>query len=341
MNHDADATSKANSATQPTASDPTVSSPTLSIVLVSYNAVDELARTLAAVTGPAAPSVPHEILLTDNGSADGAADVAEAVLGPAAVRRLGRNTGFGFAVNRTVERARGDYVLLLNSDARPKPGALDALLDHLRVRPGDGIVGGRSVNPKGGLEPRSCFGRITAWSLTCSALGLSSIARHNRWLAPESLGDWQRDDVRHVDVISGGFLLTTRKLWDRLHGFDETYVIYGEDQDLCLRAAKLGFRPSITPDAEVVHAVGASSSNKVDRDVLVLTGRATIVRQHLGASRGYGLFALRFGIALRSVAERVLRRPGRWSEVWRRRAEWADGWQPGAELATASAVEVA
>jgi hypothetical protein len=318
---------------KPDADDMPVSAVTLSIVMVSYNAVDEFSKTLAAITGPAAPRASHEILVTDNGSSDGAAEVAEELLGSAAVRRLGSNTGFGYAVNRTVERASGDYVLLLNPDARPDPGAIDALLDHLRSRPADGIVGGRTVNPAGQLEPRSCFGRITAWSMTCWALGLSSVARHNRWLAPESLGTWQRDTVRHVDVISGGLLLTARSTWERLGGFDETYLIYGEDQDLCLRATAEGFHPSITPAAQVMHAVGASSSTKVGRDVLVLTGRATIVRLHLGRWRGYGLFAMRAGVALRSLAERMLgRRQGRWTSVWQRRAEWANGWQPGARL---------
>jgi hypothetical protein len=306
---------------------------TVSIVIVSYNAVGELTKTLTAITGPAAPRAAHEILVTDNGSGDGAAEVAEDVLGRAAVRRLGRNTGFGHAVNRTVERACGEYVLLLNPDAAPMPGAIDALVDHLVARPGDGIVGGRSVDPAGRLDPRSCFGRITAWSLTAWALGLSSVARRNALLAPESLGRWQRDDIRHVDVISGGWLLTTRQTWQRLGGFDETYLIYGEDQDLCLRAAKLGLRPSITPAAEVVHAVGASSANTVDRDVLVLTGRATVVRQHLGWRRGYGLAMLRFGVTLRSLAELALgRQDGRWTSVRRRRAEWQHGWQPGARL---------
>lgn len=306
---------------------------TVSIIMVSYNAVGELSRTLAAITGPSAPRATHEILVTDNGSADGAAEAAEAVLGPGAVRRLGRNTGFGHAVNRTVERARGEYVLLLNPDARPRPGAIDALVDHLVARPDDGIVGGRSVDPAGRLDPRSCFGRITAWSLTAWALGLSSVARHSAWLAPESLGRWQRDDIRHVDVVSGGWLLTRRDTWRRLGGFDETYLIYGEDQDLCLRAGRAGFRPSITPAAEVEHAVGASSASSVDRDVLVLTGRATVVRQHLGGAAGYGLAMLRFGVALRSAAEQALgRRNGRWTSVLRRRAEWANGWQAGARL---------
>ena len=173
--------------------------------------------------------------------------------------------------------------------------------------------------------------------MTCWALGLSSVARHNRWLAPESLGTWQRDTVRHVDVISGGLLLTARSTWERLGGFDETYLIYGEDQDLCLRATAAGFHPSITPAAQVMHAVGASSTTKVGRDVLVLTGRATIVRQHLGRWSGYGLFAMRAGVKLRSLAERLLgRRRGRWTSVWQRRAEWADGWQPGAKLPVAT-----
>jgi N-acetylglucosaminyl-diphospho-decaprenol L-rhamnosyltransferase len=300
---------------------------TMSIVMVTYNAADELKRTLAAITGTAAPHVPYEILITDNGSADDAATVAEDILGPAAVVRLGRNTGFGYAVNRTVERATGDYVLLLNPDACPHPGAIDALLAHLRAHPTDGIVGGRALTPAGEPDQRSCFGRITPWSLTTWASGISVLGRQSRWLSPESLGNWQRDTVRHVDVISGGFLLIAMSTWRQLAGFDEMYRIYGEDQDLCLRAAAAGYRPSITPEAVMVHAFGASSASRANRDVLVLTGRATIVRLHLGRWRGYGLFALRFGVALRSVGERLLRRSGRWTTVWRRRAEWAGGWR--------------
>ncbi|HEX4702974.1 MAG TPA: glycosyltransferase family 2 protein [Pseudonocardiaceae bacterium] len=300
---------------------------TLSIVMVTYNAANELARTLTAIRGPAAPHVPHEILVTDNGSTDGAAEVADDILGSSSVKRLGRNTGFGYAVNRTVERATGDYLLLLNPDACPAPGAIDALLAHLLAHPADGIVGGRALTPSGDLDPRSCFGRITPWSLATWATGLSVLGRHSRLLSPESLGGWRRDSVRHVDVISGGFLMVAHRTWSQLNGFDEVYRIYGEDQDLCLRAAAAGHRPSITPKAVVVHAVGASSDNRANRDVLVLTGRATVIRLHLGQLRGYGLFALRFGVALRSAGERLLRRPGRWTAVWRRRVEWAGGWR--------------
>jgi len=308
---------------------------TLSVLMVAYNAAGYLDRTLRALTGPAAPEVAFEVLVSDNASTDGAADVAEHFLGANAVRRLGSNTGFAYGINRAAERASGRYLLLLNPDAEPLPGAIDALLEHLRAHEDHGIVGGRTLTPAGALEPRSCFGRITPWSLTCSALGLSALARGSRLFDPESLGRWARDSERHVDVVSGGFLLLAKETWDLLGGFDEAFRIYGEDQDLCLRAAAAGFRPSITPQAVVVHAVGASSGHRVDRDVLVLAGRAGVVQRHLGRWRGYGLLALSVGVAARAVVERTLGRGARWSAVWHRRSEWVRGW-PGTRLSATS-----
>ncbi|MBC6446608.1 glycosyltransferase family 2 protein [Actinokineospora xionganensis] len=302
--------------------------PELSVLMVTYNAAELLERTLLALTGAAAPSVPFEVLVSDNDSADGAAEVAERLLGPDAVRRLGANTGFAHGVNRAAERASGRYVLLLNPDAEPMPGAIDALLAHLKANPRHGIVGGRTLRPDGELDPRSCFGRMTPWSVTCSATGISSLARGSRWFDPEAIGNFARDRVRHVEVISGGFMLLAKHTWDELGGLDEAYRIYGEDQDLCLRAAALGYRPSITPDAQAVHAVGASSTNRPDRDVLVLAGRASVVQRHFGSWRRYGLLALRTGVRVRMIAERLLGRPPRWAAVWRRRGEWERGW-PG------------
>lgn len=298
----------------------------LSVLMVAYNAADHLADTLTALTGPAAPSVDFEVLVTDNDSTDGAAEVAERILGPGAVQRLGRNSGFAHGVNRAADRASGEYLLLLNPDARPEPGAVDALLDHLRAHPDHGIVGGRTVDVHGRPDPRSCFARITPWSVLCWATGASSVWRRSRVFDPESLGSWERDSVRHVDVVSGGFLLVSAALWRELGGFDETYLIYGEDQDLCLRAAALGARPSITPDAVVCHDIGASSTSTVGRDVLVLTGRATVVREHLGPWASSCLAVLRFGVLLRSVAERAAGKRRRWSGVWARRHEWERGW---------------
>ena len=66
--------------------------------------------------------------------------------------------------------------------------------------------------------------------------------------------------VRGVDIVTGCLFLIRRATWDRLGGFDPTYVMYGDEADLCRRAQALGVRPMITPEAEIVHYAGASET---------------------------------------------------------------------------------
>jgi GT2 family glycosyltransferase len=110
--------------------------------------------------------------------------------------------------------------------------------------------------------------------------------------------------------------------------------MYGEDVDLCLRARRTGWRPVITPDASVIHHVGASSSNWTNKCVLLLTGKATLANSHwAGWRRQLCLTMLDLGIALRALGDWITRtfRPNRtrtsdWPEVLRRRPEWRSGY---------------
>src|SRR5204862_7187826 len=122
----------------------------------------------------------------------------------------------------------------------------------------------------GAVDPKSCWGAPTLWSLVCFASGLSTLFPRTRLFDPESLGRWPRDTEQEVDIVTGCLLLTRRNVWDELGGFDERFWVYGEDADFCLRAAGRGWRPAITPRATVVHVVGASSASEYDKKDLVL-----------------------------------------------------------------------
>src|SRR5439155_23447727 len=123
---------------------------------------------------------------------------------------------------------------------------------------------------------------------------------------PESLGRWQRDSVREVGVITGSLCLIPRVVWDELGGFDPVYFMYGEDTDLARRAAKRGYRPIVTPDATIVHAVGASSSTALDKSLLLMRGKATFVRHNwTGILKTWSLTMLLVGVALRAFLCRV------------------------------------
>ena len=154
--------------------------------------------------------------------------------------------------------------------------------------------------------------------------------RHSRLLDPESLGHWQRDSEREVDIITGCLLLTSRSTWDRLGGFDPDYFMYGEDADLSLRAWEAGFRPSITPGATAMHVGGASSPHRLGKQRLLLRGKATLVRKHWSMPRRrLALLLLTGGVGLRAAIESGRRRDDRTMRtLWRERQEWLSGWPP-------------
>ena len=122
------------------------------------------------------------------------------------------------------------------------------------------------------------------------AFGLTTLAPKNRWLDPESLGDWQRDSVREVGVITGCFLLAPKAVWDELGGMDERYFMYGEDVDFAMRARRLGYRPVICPEARTGPEVGQCSETPVHKTMLLYRGKASLVRTHWhGPAKWLGL----------------------------------------------------
>ena len=85
-----------------------------------------------------------------------------------------------------------------------------------------------------------------------------------------------------------------RAFWDELGGFDLTFVMYGEETDLCHRARARGARPRITPDATIVHYAGASSKRRSDKDALILKSKVTLAQRYLPRwQHGPAVFLLR------------------------------------------------
>lgn len=304
----------------------------VSIIIVSFNTKSLLGSCLDSLLATASPIRP-EIIVIDNASEDGSADLVAKHFPSIVLIRSDTNLGFARACNQAALRAHGRHLLLLNPDTRVRPGLLEALLDVAARRPEAGIYGGRTLTTDGDLDPKSCWGLPSLWSTLCFASGLSTAFRGSRLFDPESLGHWRRDTEREVGMVTGCLLMIDRELWRRLAGFDERYFMYGEDADLNLRARRLGARPVITPKAVITHVVGASATAP-KRLVLIMRGKATLARRHrgrIGASLTVGL--LLTGTALRALGASVLglSRPGGshenpWRYAWRERATWRAGW---------------
>ncbi len=242
------------------------------------------------------------------------------------------NHGFAGGNNRLIEHSKGDYLLLLNPDTVVSSNAIQTLLDFAGRYESAGVWGGLTRFSDGSLNPTYCWGRQSVWSLTCQALGLSSLFRKSRLFNPEGVGYWNSKLTREVDIVSGCFLLTKRDLWNQLDGFDERFFMYGEEADLCLRARDLGCNPMICTAAEIVHHGGASESSATGKLVSLLGSKMGLIVRHFSPpTRSLGVFLLAAWPASRLVAHQVLsflkqersrERYEVWKGVWQRRTEW-------------------
>ncbi|WP_022722497.1 glycosyltransferase family 2 protein [Rhodopseudomonas sp. B29] len=305
----------------------------VAVLIVSYNTEDLLRNCLRSVVEQRG-SLGQQIIVVDNGSADGSVAMVRTEFPEVELIDAKQNLGFARGVNLAATRADAEYLLLLNPDTVVLDRALERLVQFARSQPGHGLYGGRALKTDGSLELSSCWALPTIWSTTCFALGLSTAFRHTQWFDPEAMAHWRRDTVREVGIVTGCLLLAPRDVWDELGGFDERYFMYGEDADLALRAKAAGYRPIICPDACIIHEVGKASATKAGKLLLLFKGKATLFRDHFdGWRRSLLLFQLLVGVGLRAQLARARSRSRRsdadpWGTVWRDRHDWIKGY-PG------------
>jgi N-acetylglucosaminyl-diphospho-decaprenol L-rhamnosyltransferase len=313
----------------------------VSILIISYNT---RALTLEAISSAVRETVQssYEFIVADNASHDGSAQaIAQHPAKPQLIT-LSENIGFARANNLAAKHARGRYILLLNPDTVVLDGAIDALVDFADANPDAQIWGGRTTFADGSLNPASCWGRMTLWNQVCRVTGLTALLPQYEMFNGETFGGWKRDSVRHVDIVSGCFFLIDRSVWEAHNGFDPLFYMYGEEADLCLRAAKTGAKPMITPTATIIHLGGASETARTAKMTKLLSAKASLIERHwhpLLSPIGKALQAfwpLSRAIAL-SVAGSLTRSEARlqtartWYEIWTLRKGWMHGYPEHAE----------
>lgn len=308
-------------------------SPEVTVIMVSYNTRDLTVKAIETLFENAG-NVSFRLVVWDNASHDGSADAIAARFPDVELIRSEDNVGFSRANNAIAETATTPWLLLLNPDTETHANAVENILAFGKAHPEAGITGGRTVFPDGSLNIASCWNTMSLWSLFCSAFGLAKVFVNSGFFNPEGIGGWKRDSVRHVDVVVGCFMLVPTALWRELGGFSPRYFMYGEEHDLCLRAAKLGYRPMITPDAQIMHLVGAASAKREDKVLRLMRSKATLIRDHWSGWRiSAGIALLWLWIANRRIAS-ILKalisgkpqEKARWKVIWDQRRMWLKGY---------------
>lgn len=296
----------------------------LTVILVSYGTRELTMACLDSVRKETARTA-YEIVVVDNASPDGSAESITARFPDVTVLPQRSNLGFGAACNLAARQARGRYLLLLNPDTTVLNGAIDRLVSFARRRPQAGIWGGRMIFSDGSLNAMSCWRRQSLWNLWCRATGLATLFRGSPLFHSHTYAGWARDSEREVDIVSGGFLLIEKNLWDRLGGFAPEFFVYGEDSDLCIRARALGSKPTITPEATIIHDGGGTQKDDVSKIAQILTARALLIRKFFRpGTHGVALVLLACVPFIGQFSGTLFPR-STWRGVWRLRRKWLLG----------------
>jgi len=234
----------------------------LSIIIVSYNTQEVLRKCLNLIYEDLG-EIRAEIIIADNASHDGSPDMVEQEFPDIRLIRCEKNFGFAKANNIAMKEAKGDYFLLLNSDAYIKPGVLKSTLDYMKDNIDVGILGVKLLGEEGNLQPSArkfpnSFHRFTVLS------GLYGRFPKSRLLGGPDYSWWDHSSIKIVDWVVGAYFMVRKEVVEKVGYFDERYFLYYEETDLCLQVKKQGYKVIFFPHAEVIHLGGESSkkSNK-------------------------------------------------------------------------------
>ena len=222
---------------------PVSGAPRASIIIPVYN---NLLYTLTCIVSvlESAPAVALEIIVADDRSTDGTAEIISLIGGLVRHVQHPRNLGFLGNCNAAAEKAAGDYVVLLNNDTVVMPGWLDNLLAPF-VDISIGLTGSKLLNGDGTLQE--------AGGLFWSDGSAWNFGRGQDPLLPAF--NYQKD----VDYISGASIALPTRLWRQMGGFDPFYSpAYCEDSDLAFRIRAAGYRTVYQPHSVLVHHEGRS-----------------------------------------------------------------------------------
>ncbi len=279
----------------------------VSAVVVTYNALPWIERTLDSVRG-------YETIVVDNGSTDGTVGlVRERFPGARIVEQ--ENRGMGGGNNAGMRVASGRYYLLLNSDAWILGDGVERLASFADAHPEAAVVGPRLLNPDGTLQ-RSVRGFPTLWRLATEYLFLRKLAPRSRALNAFYGGGFRHDEDHEAEWLYGACLLVRREAADAVGLFDEDFFMFSEEVDWCYRFHRAGWKVLFHPGAEAVHVGGASHGGRLFTENL--RGQLRFFAKHHGlrkAERARRLLAFALllrGLLFRGERGRGYREAARW-----------------------------
>lgn len=259
----------------------------LTIVILSYNTKDYLTKSLKSVVLVAEKD--WEVIVVDNASTDGSPEMVEQEFPTVTLIRNKDNLGFAGGNNIGMQKAKGQYVMLLNSDAEVLENSpFEPLLEYMDAHVNVAMVTPRLMLPDGTTDMASHRGFPTPWNALTYFFGCEKLFG-NLPLINRIFGGYHQTwknllTIHDVDACSCAAVIVRSTALKKVGMLDDRFFMYAEDLDWCLRFKEAGWRVVYNPTTRVLHHKHKSGIHKEtseeDREYREKTGHATKHRAH-------------------------------------------------------------
>jgi len=254
----------------------------LSIILVNWNAKKLLKQCIESIINET-KKVSYEIILVDNNSTDGSAQMVEENFKSVVLIKNSENRGFAAANNQAMKIAKGDYILLLNSDTVVLNDALDKCYERILGEDKIGLIGCKLLNSDMSLQP-SCYNFNSLLNaIMFKTKAIKFINKKNRYKYEGLMQSFDYNTEMDVDYVCGAFMLYKRDILEKVGFLDESFFMYAEETDYCARIKEAGYRILFYPGAEIIH-YGGGSSKKISAisENRRIVSRLKFIKKHRG-----------------------------------------------------------
>lgn len=240
----------------------------LSILIVSWNTKDLLRACLASIDR-FHPKDEYEVIVVDNASKDGSAEMVEQEFPKVKLANPGKNTGYARGNNIAFEMASGDWLLTLNPDTEVLEGTLQNAVDILKAHEDCGALGVKQIGPDGNAQ-KSVRGFPGFWGVFGDISGLGKLMPNSKLGSYRMKNfDYEREQIAPQPM--GTFLLFRRKaledIGDPKKPFDESFPIFFNEVDLLYRLKLKGWNCLYTPNVSILH-LGGESTKQVRKNMI-------------------------------------------------------------------------
>ncbi len=271
----------------------------ISVILVSYNTAQMSVDALDCLFRSEG-DFELEVFVIDNASQDNSVDLISSKYPDIKLLKNETNVGFGRANNQALPFIKGDYVLLLNTDAFVDQDSIQKSVDYMNNNPRCGVLGARLLSRNGELQP-SCRYFPSPFNLFAERTGLSTLLPAIKLVDDPHFNE---DLTQECDWVPGCYYMIRKEVVNTVGLFDPLYFLYSEEVDHCFSVKKAGWDVAYCADVKVVH-IGGESAKSVGEISMVSrqVPHLQIESELLYFRKNHGIVGMIFHLILSNIAD--------------------------------------